>query len=236
MLGAVHIGVLKSMHEHDLKPAYLAGTSTGAFIAALYAFGVSLDKIEEIAREINWSDVVDLALPEQGLLSNKKLGRTLEKHIGPNRIEQASIPLAIVATDISCGEKVVLREGELGAAVTASSCIPGLFNPVTIDGRKLVDGGLVDNVPVLPLCETEAEFIIAVNLSDLKQFLPVTNVVDVLINTMNIVMKHSTRPRVEQADLLIAPDLSSYNPMDSNATSTLIEIGYETTCSLLESL
>lgn len=235
-LGAAHVGVLKALTENNFKPDYLSGTSIGALVAALYAFDVPLDEIEDIALGLDWLDVAGLTLSKLGLLSNEKLGHTLEKRIGKARFEDAEIPLAIVATDIGNGEEVILQEGDLIPAVMASACIPGLFIPIEYEGRMLVDGGLVDNVPVSPLRAMGADFIVAVDLSAAEHFESIENIVDVLVNTMDIVMKHSTRLQTEQADLLITPNLSDYNPVDTKTASALIEVGYKTARVIMDEL
>src|SRR6056297_3269101 len=124
VLGAAHVGVLKHLHEKQIKIDAIAGTSIGAFVASLYAFGKSPGEIEDIARELNWMDVSKLSLSQHGLLSNKKLGKTLHEVLGDVNIEDADIKLAMIATNISTGEKVVLEKGNLAKAVTASTCIP----------------------------------------------------------------------------------------------------------------
>ncbi|HDP97696.1 MAG TPA: patatin, partial [bacterium] len=150
VLGAAHIGVLKAMEELDIPVHFVAGTSIGALVAALYAFGKDYKQIEKIAAELDWLDVSGLSLSQYGLLSNKKLGKIINKAIGDVDFEDARIPLAMIATDISHGKEVVLKQGNVATAVMASTCIPGIFIPVEIEGKLLVDGGVVENVPISP--------------------------------------------------------------------------------------
>lgn len=107
VLGAAHVGVLKAIEEFDIEISYIAGTSIGAFVAAFCAFGKTPAEIEEIALKLTWMDISGISLFKNGLLSNEKLGDLISEHIGDKKIENAKIPLAMIATDISSGKKVV---------------------------------------------------------------------------------------------------------------------------------
>lgn len=237
VLGASHIGILRSLEEHDLQPDLIAGTSIGALIAALYAFGVSSERMEEIAVNLKWLDISSISLSKMGLLSNEKLKEIIKEHIGSKNIEDAEIPLAIVTTDLSSGEKVVLREGDLATAIMASTCIPGIFIPVETDGRLLVDGGLVENVPVSALREMGAERIIAVDINAYRLYNKPDDIVEVVTNALDIAVENLTKTRSKDIDLLICPELSSYSrtEIDSEKIKGLINEGYRTADEALES-
>ena len=117
VLGAAHIGVLRAIKEHNIQIEYISGTSIGAFVAAFYAFGKDWEEIRDIAMELNWMDISALTLSRYGLLSNEKIKKLLNKHIGNKNIEDAEIPLAMVAADASTGEKVILNKGPVAGAV-----------------------------------------------------------------------------------------------------------------------
>ena len=165
VLGAAHVGVLKAIEEANIKIDCVAGTSIAAFIAALYAFGKTISEIEVIGRELKWIDIAEVTLSRYALLSNEKLGELVEEHIGDKNIEDAHIPLSIVACDAASGEKVILDKGPVTDAVMASACIPGIFKPIVIDNRMLIDGGVVENVPITTLKGLGAEFVIGVDLN-----------------------------------------------------------------------
>lgn len=226
VLGAAHIGVLKALKENDVNIACIAGTSVGAFIGAFFAFGVEWDEIDRIARNLKWLDVSRMSISQYGLLSNSKLGDLLIEHVGDVSFDQAVIPLAMVAADISTGEKVVIREGSISSAAMASSCIPGIFVPVEMNGRLLVDGGIVENVPISPLQEMKVDLIIAVDLnSGLREERP-GNIVEVLLRSFNFMLASATRLQIEGADILIQPDLSAFNMYDMDQSGNLFEAGY----------
>ena len=118
---------------------------------------------------MNWLDISGISLSQFGLLSNKKLGQLIIENLGNVTFDEAHIPVAMVAADITSGEKVVLKKGDVATAVTASTCIPGVFVPVEINNQLLVDGGIVENVPITPLKEMGADLIIGVDLNARKK-------------------------------------------------------------------
>lgn len=225
-LGAAHIGVLKAFEENDIKIDFVTGTSIGAFVAALFAFGKSWREIEDIAHDLNWFDVADISLSQFGLLSNKKLGKLLAENIGDVKFEDAKIPVAMIATDITSGEKVVLDTGDIADAVMASTCIPGIFALVEINDRLLVDGGVVENVPVSPLKDMGADIVIGVDLISEHARKKPENIIEVLIRSYYFTLKTATEIQTEQADILIKPDLSDFNMVDVKQADDLIEKGY----------
>lgn len=234
VLGAAHVGVLKALAEFDIKVDYIAGTSIGAFVAAFYAFGKKWDEIETLAEGLNWFEISGLSLSRFGLMSNQKLGKLIVDTIGEALIEHAEIPLAMIATDISNGKKVVLKKGPVDQAAMASTCLPGIFNPVEIDKQLLVDGGIVENVPIDTLRSMGADYIIGVDLNAEHKYEKPGNIIDVLINSFHFTMMAASRLQTEEADLLIKPDLSEFSRSDTSKISELIEQGYRDAYRVLE--
>ncbi|RPI00601.1 MAG: patatin [Calditrichaeota bacterium] len=226
VLGAAHIGVLKALQEHNITINFVAGTSIGAFISALFAFGKTWQEIDKITHDLNWLDVSSISLFQSGLLSNKKLGKLLEENIGNVSFEEAEIPIAMVATDITSGEKVIIDKGNIAEGVMASTCIPGIFVPVEMNDRLLVDGGIVENVPVSPLKEMGADIIIAVDLNTEYAHKKPENIIEVLLRSFEFTLKTATELQTAQVDILIKPDLSEFNMVDINQAADLIEKGY----------
>ncbi len=226
VLGAAHVGVLRAMEELDIKINYITGTSIGAFIAAFVAFGKKWYEIEEIASELKWMDITGVTLSKYGLLSNEKLGNLIIKHIGDKNIEDAEIPLAMIATDIETGEKVILDKGSVADAAMASTCIPGIFKPVEINGKMLVDGGIVENVPINTVKNMGADFVIGVDLNAKHSYKKPDNIIDVLLNSFHIIMKHSVKYQTLDAELLIEPNLAEYNMAAMNQVDDIMKIGF----------
>jgi NTE family protein len=227
VLGAAHVGALRAVEEMGIPVHCLSGTSIGAFIAALYAFGKSPDDIADIALGIDWIDLSGLSLSQYGLLSNRKFGKIVTDLLGEKDIEDALVPLAIVATDISTGSKVVFTRGDVACAVMASSCIPGVFRPVEHDGKLLVDGVLVENVPVASLRAIGAEKVICVDLLGKHVFRSPQNIIAVLLNAFYSAIASATVVQLHNADLCITPDLSAFSLIDTAQIPAIIEAGYE---------
>jgi len=227
VLGAAHVGVLKALQEFDIKVEYIAGTSIGAFVAAFYAFGKSWEDIQEITSELRWIDITAISLSRYGLLSNKKLEELIVEHIGDKNIQDSNIPMAIIATDASNGEKVILNKGSVANAVMASTCIPGVFRPVDYGEKMLLDGGIIENVPVNTVREMGADYVIGVDLNSEYTYEKPDNILDVLLNSFHFIMKASAALQTENSDLLIKPDLSKFNRTDMNQVQTLLKKGYE---------
>ncbi len=223
--GAAHIGVLKIIDEYSIAVDRIAGTSIGALIATLYAFGVPLDEIDEFAREMSWFKISSFTLPSTGLLSNDEMGRQIINLIGDVNIEDARIPLAIVATDLLSGERVVFREGSVASAVMASSCLPGLYKPLEYRDRLLVDGLLVENVPARAVRESGAERVVAVNLGGNFTYPTPDGIIDVLMNSFEIAVDNNTKQILKAADIVISLDLNSYSRFDVDDVPALIEEG-----------
>ena len=234
VLGAAHIGVLKALKEHDISISYVSGTSIGAFVSAFLAFEKTWEKIEEIAKDLNWLDISGMSLSQFGLLSNKKLGKLITEHIGDVNFEDAKIPVAMIATDITSGDKVVLNKGNIAQAVMASTCIPGIFVPVEIEDRLLVDGGIVENVPITPLEDMGAEVIIGVDLNAEHARKKPENIIEVLLRSFDFLIKTATELQTAEADILIKPDLSDFNMVDIDQADDLIEVGYKEAIKILQ--
>jgi NTE family protein len=205
-------------------------------VAAFYAFGKQWEEIEKIASELSWIDITGLSLSRYGLLTNEKIGKLVTKHIGDKNIEDAEIPLAMVATDITSGKKVVIKKGSVANAVMASTCIPGIFNPTEINGKMLVDGGVVENVPVNTVKGMGAEYIIGVDLNAKHSYAKPENILEVILNSFHYLMQQSEKLQTEKADLLITPNLSDFNRSNTDQVNKLIKKGYEDSIKMLKKI
>ncbi|ASQ91774.1 patatin [Prosthecochloris sp. GSB1] len=226
VLGAAHVGVLRAMEELGIAVGALSGTSIGAFIAALRAFGMGWREIEAVALELDWFDLTGISLSQFGLLSNRKFGGVVRELLGKRMIEDAPVPLSIVATDIGKGEKVVLESGDVAEAVMASACIPGVFRPVEIGDRMLVDGVLMENVPVSPLDTWGFRPLVCVDVMGGYVFGKPENIVGLLLNAFYSTLQTATSLQTKAADLVIAPALGKFSLVDTEQVPALIEAGY----------
>jgi len=165
--GMAHIGVLEILERENIPIDMVAGTSAGAVVGALLSQGKSAAEIKQLARDFDWKQrvqAVDLALPKNGFIAGNKIKRILKSVIGDVDFKDLNMPFACVATDINNGAEVVMNQGSVLEAVRASISIPVIFSVAEYNGRHLVDGGLVNPVPVSVLKAMGADFIIAVNV------------------------------------------------------------------------
>jgi NTE family protein len=163
--GMAHIGVLKVLEKAGIRVGAIAGTSIGAFIGALYAAGVSVRQMEEVACDVDWRQLarlLDPKLPTSGLIDGRKVSRFMAELLPVHTFEELKIPLAVVATDVETGEMLIIKKGNLLQALQAAIAFPGIFTPVRFGDRFLVDGGLCNPVPVDVVRELGADFVIGV--------------------------------------------------------------------------
>ena len=222
-----------SLGKNNIAIDKIAGTSAGAMIAALWAFGVPTDEIYQEAAKLRWPHISKLAVTSLGLISNEAIGEIIDRILGRVKIEDAPIPLYIIATDIETGEEVVMEKGDLASAVVASTCLPGIFQPINRQGRLLVDGGLGDNVPVKPLKERGADIVVAVNVSPHGQYKKPRHLIDILLNTYDITTNAATTHQMEIADVIIAPDVTQFSRADLKQLPALYKKGYQATLAAL---
>ena len=227
--GVAHIGVLKALEDAKVRPDFIAGTSVGAMVAAMYAFNVSIDTITNIARDLTLSQITTFKLNKTGFFTADPLKEILAEYLGEANIEDASIPLAIVATDLKKGEEVIFTHGPLADAVCASASIPGVYIPMKMGERTLVDGGIVQSVPVGAVKDMGAGVIIASQLGGVGVYEEPKNVLDVMRNAFDIALSRRTREEVKEADLVIAMDLRDFSIADNTERyDELFTIGYDT--------
>lgn len=225
--GAVHIGILKALVEGDLRPDFISGTSIGAMVGTLFAFGKKPDEIAELAKGMNWLDITRTTFSRYGILTNKAVRSIMIDQIGDVNLEDSPIPLAIIAADVASGDRVVLKSGSAADAVMASTCIPGVFVPVEMGDRLLVDGGIVEQMPTSSLKSMGADFVLGIDLTGGQTLRRPSGIIDVLLNAIEISMSHQTRMHTRQADMVISLDVRQHGrPGEENVTQ-MVEEGYQ---------
>jgi NTE family protein len=165
--GWAHIGILQALAERGIEPTVVTGASVGALVAAAYA-SRQLPSLEAWVRQLTQLDVwrlVDTTFSGGGVMTGNRLMQAIGLHVLDRRIEELPIAFGAVATDLDTGQETWLREGSMLAAVRASSGLPGLFSPMRHQGRWMIDGGVVNPVPVSLCRALGAEVVIAVNLN-----------------------------------------------------------------------
>lgn len=162
--GWAHVGALSVIERHGLRASLVAGTSAGAITAAYYAAGFSIEEMTAVMRSQNTRALFSFRFDRYGLVNTDDFAAYLRQHLGERRIEDLDLPLFVVCTDLETGKEVVLDRGPLVEAVLASCALPGIFAPVRINGRFLIDGGVCNNVPVSALVNHGADYTIGIQL------------------------------------------------------------------------
>ena len=239
--GLAHIGVLEVLQEVGVPISMIAGTSAGAAVGALYAQGKEAGLIKKIALELSWKRLVpllDLTLPKTGLIRGKKIKDWLRLIIG-GEIEFSDLlmPFACVATDIVTGEEVVINQGSVVEGIRASISLPVIFAAVKWKGRYLVDGVLVNPVPVSVLKRMGADFIIAVNvIPDIGQRaqwagrkggagIKAPSLIGVIVQSIYIGTYSLARSCLEDADIVIEPQVAHIGYGDFHRAQECIQQG-----------
>ena len=223
--GLAHIGVLRVLRASRIPIDVLAGTSAGAIAAAALASGRPLDELMEHAREIRWSSVGRWTIPRLGFATNQRMERMLTTALGCTRFEELKIPLAVVAADITTGETVIFRSGDLIQPIRASCSVPGLFVPVEIEGRMLVDGAIVSNVPVDALRDVGVDVRVAVSLGAGDRRRRPRNLFQVVGNAFQIAEAQAEEKWRRQCDLVIEPDVAAFDWDDFERFPELVRAG-----------
>ena len=224
--GLAHIGVLKVLEEQQIAVSYVAGTSAGSLIGSLFCAGLSWRELKETARNIDWGDLVSPSWPTLGIVNPDKLEKILERLLPKKRFEDLPVPFRAVAVDIESGEEVVLQSGSVARAVRASCSIPGIFQPTEIDGRLLVDGGLMNDVPTDVVGRMGADRVIGVDLNA-DRIVPKRpeNLIEIFYRSLNILIYNSAQRARRQADLMLVPRLEGFAYHDLGRLDELIARG-----------
>jgi len=233
--GLAHIGVLKVFEEEKLPVDFIAGTSVGSVIGACYCSGISAKELEEIAAIIRFKDIGRYTLSRFGFVSNDRMAGLLNKILKVKTFEELRLPLAIAATDFVTGEPVTFREGGLVDAVRASCAYPGMFLPVKVNGRLLVDGLLSHVVPAPPLKEMGADRVLAVSLSAhwCNSTTGPRHVFDVIGQCFSIAAEKMSSTWQKDADLVIEPDIACFGYDDFARAADLVRVGEKATRDVL---
>jgi len=224
--GIAHVGVLKVLEEENIPIRYVAGTSVGALIGAAYCSGLSPVELERLASRVRFKHLARWTLSRYAFASNQRMNGFLSSILKVKTFEELRIPLAVTATDFSTGEAVVFHSGPLVEPVRASCAYPGMFQPVEIRGRLLVDGMLAHAVPSVPLRRMGARRVLAVHLKGRW-----TNgdgprhLFDVIGQCFAIAQEMNSTQWKRAADLVIEPDVNGYKYDAFEDSADLIRAG-----------
>ncbi|MDH4134041.1 MAG: patatin-like phospholipase family protein [Gammaproteobacteria bacterium] len=227
--GFAHIGVIRVLEREKIPVDLIVGTSVGSLIGALYAHEANSFELEWTAFTLEKDDLLDYALlsATMGPVKGERLETFVTKKIPVTNIESLRIPFSAVATDLNRGTRVVLDRGPLARAIRASCAIPGVFQPVEYQGRLLVDGGAIDNLPVAVAREKGAEIVIAVDISQNVTNYNITNLFDVTLQAVNIMFAENVSQKRRDADVLVSPAVGSVAMLDFTQKKRLVQAGID---------
>lgn len=230
--GLAHIGVLKVFEAHRIPVGYVIGTSMGGAIGGLYAAGISARELEDIIVNTPKHRLIDVGLRRRGLIAGNGLQQVIVELLRRHGkeglgIEEFPIPFKAIAVDLMEGSQVVLDRGDFVAALRATTAFPGVFAPLTQDGRMLVDGGVLNNLPVEEMKRIYDGPVIAVDVARQHEKKPPRNMIEVVYRSYSLMTAERKRSSLKLADLVIRPEVGHVAAFDFTKSQECIRAGEE---------
>jgi len=229
--GFAHVGVIRVLEQEKIPIDLIVGTSVGSLIGAIYAHDVNSFELEWTAFTLEREDLFDYGLftvfTGLGAARGAKLEEFVRNKVPVEDISQLKIPFAATATDLNNGIQVILDSGPVDVAVRASCAIPGIFEPVAREGRLLVDGGVLDNLPVQAARDKGAEIVIAVDVSSEVKNNEISNVLEVMVQSIHIMSYDNIKRGRRDADILISPKVGTVGMLDFSKKKECLQAGIE---------
>jgi len=234
--GFAHIGVLKVLEKENIPIDYIAGSSMGALVGSLYGVGQSPANLEKFATLFRRKYFMDFIVPKLGFVAGQKAKEVIRMLAKGMKLEELPIPVSIVATDIKSGERVILDHGDVATAVRASIAIPGIFVPEKIGDRLLVDGGVIDRVPLSVVRQMGADITIGVDVFYFQTKPELYTIYDVIMQSMDIMAKQMVRVHEFSNSVMISPIVKQKSSLDFSDVESLIRRGEEATMEKIEEI
>lgn len=227
--GFAHVGVIRALEQEKIPVDLVVGTSVGSLIGALYAHELNSFELEWTAFSLQKEDVFDFVFLSAGMgpVKGDRLEAFVSAKLPVSDIEQLKLPFAAVATDLNRGTQVVLDRGSVARAVRASSAIPGVFQPVSHQGRLLVDGGVIDNLPAAVARQRGADIVIAVDISQNVTNYEIANLFDVTLQAVSIMTHGNAAHGQRHADVVIRPAVGHVGMMDFTQKKQCMQAGID---------
>jgi NTE family protein len=225
--GIAHIGALKVLEEHNFPIDFIAGTSMGSIVAGAYASGMKMGLLEEIALSIRWRDASKVSFSKLAIMTNDPLEQMLRRIMPVSDFAKMRIPLAIVTADIQIGQAVVFTKGDAVRAIRISCSVPGFFAPVIDEqGRMLVDGGIVQNLPIDATLALGAEKVIGIDVnSKIEMLAHPTNIFQLLMQSYMVIGRGSAAFQASHANLIVEPNTGRIRVDELEKAKELIAAG-----------
>lgn len=226
--GFAHIGVLKALEENNISADIVTGSSAGALVGGLYCCGIKPDMIKNLAIQIDKRLWMDFTVSRRGILKGDRIEDILKLLTGKKNIENLDKEMGIVATDLQKSEKVIFNEGPIYKAIRSSISIPGVFEPVNYNDQVLVDGGVVDRVPIAVAKDMGADIVMAVDVGFSEYGNRVFHLLDIVQQSIDVMAKKILEKDKIYADILMEPPLSHIESSQFERVDECVEIGYNT--------
>jgi len=224
--GLAHIGVLQVLLENQIPFDLIVGSSMGAMVGTIYACGADIYMLDKMVAYMNTRILFDVGVPRMGFISGKRVSDFLDLLTKKKSFAELKIPVAVVATDLIAGERVVIEEGLVSEAVRASISLPGIFAPIVKDDKVLVDGAVIDRLPIGVAKELGADLVVAVDVTfgPGKQTV-INNTIDVILTSLDIMSKLHFDSIYTNADILIQPAVGHISPKEFERSREAVELG-----------
>lgn len=227
--GIAHLGVLKAFINAGIQFSHISGTSAGSIAGAFYAAGIDPEEGLNIFMKTKLLRFVRPAIGALGLINIEHTADLLKSYFPDDKIEQLKIPLTIAATNFSEGKLVYFNKGPLIRAIQASSCIPGIFQPIMIDGQMYVDGGILNNFPVEPLLK-DCDFIIGSSCNHLNPVDKITKITALVTRAGIMSINKDMEEKATFCNIMVEPKgMGSINTFDMAKAETIYWLAYEET-------
>ncbi len=227
--GFAHLGVLKALKEHSIPVDMIAGSSMGALIGCFYGFGHDIGQLIKLSKAFKRQYYIDFTVPKMGFIAGNRVKNLIRLFMQGKKLEDLDIPVAVIATDLQTGEKVVFKTGPIPEVVRASISIPGVFVPEKVNGKLMVDGGVADRVPVSTVKEMGANIVIGVDVSRVNRRAEILTVYDVIMQSIDILQMEITAAREVESDIMILPPVEHVSAKAFKNIEEIIKIGEEAT-------
>jgi len=232
--GYAHIGVLKALEEHGIKPEIISGTSMGALVGTMYAAGIKPVDIADIIEHNPFFDLVKFAWSKASLFKLDKVKKAMQEQIKKDDFSALQLPLFVSCSNLTTGKSEIFSKGKLFDCVLASCSIPIVFQPVKIGNSTYVDGGLFQNLPIKAI-RSKCQTLIGVNVNPIVEKHSFDNMWDIAERTLDLTVNANVVLDKNQCDIFIEPTkLSDYSLWDFKKMNELVEVGYLHTLSMME--
>jgi NTE family protein len=229
--GFAHVGVIRMLEQEKIPIHMIIGTSVGSLIGALYASDPNSFNLEWLSFTIEKDDIFDFSVlySKMGPVQGERLEKFIQTKVKAKNLEQMKIPFYAIATDLNAGNTWVFEKGSVAKAVRASCSIPGLFQPVELGGKMYVDGGVTNNLPVDVARAKGADIVIAVNIGKNIQNPQINSLLDVVLQSINIMGRELVTYKSRGFDVLIEPNVGDVGMTDFSQKKRLMDAGIQAT-------